>query len=238
MTDSNIYTAARAPLIANCVLVHGAGAPVQSEFFQRLQPALAEQGIATIAINLAYMELVRQGSRRPPPKLSLLLDELTQRLPTLLEPSSVPWFVGGKSMGGRLLSQLLAKPERFASWPQQPQGCVVFGYPYCPAAAREKGGDTLHRQIEARTEFWPRLSKPVLMLQGTRDPFGNADEIRLHIADSAVLAPIQVQDIALCNHDFVRAKSSQQDVYAELALATKTFIQQTLAAGATDVLAS
>lgn len=231
-----IQMAATAPPLAHCVLLHGAGAPVQSEFFQKLQPALAEQGIASVAINLAYMELVRQGQKRPPPKLSLLLDELTQRLPELLQPSAAPWFLAGKSMGGRLFSQLLAQPERFATWPAQPKGGIVFGYPYCPAAAREKGGETLRKQLLARTEFWPQIARPVLLLQGDRDAFGSGADIRRHLA--AVTAPIQVQDIQGCNHDFVRPKSQPHYVYTELAVATKTFIQQTLAAGETDVLAS
>lgn len=231
MTEPALMMAAKAPLVANLLLLHGAGAPVQSAFFQQLQPALANVGLGSLAFNLAYMEQVRQGHKRPPPKLSLLLDELTEKAPPLLDQATGPWFLAGKSMGGRLMTQLLSQPQRYANWPVKPKGAVVFGYPFCPDAARKAGGSKLEKQLHTRTEFWPLLAKPVLVLQGERDSFGSASEIQQHIVSHAPSASLQVQAIAQANHDFVRAKSMHDDVFKELADACLAFVTRVLAKG-------
>ena len=63
--------------------------------------------------------------------------------------------IGGHSFGGRVASLLAAGGNRrFA-------GLMLFSYP-------------LHRpgfQDQLRTEHWPRISCPVLLLQGESDPF-------------------------------------------------------------------
>jgi predicted alpha/beta-hydrolase family hydrolase len=69
---------------------------------------------------------------------------------------------GGRSYGGRVASLAAAAPEHdFA-------GLLLFAYP-------------LHRPghpDQLRTEHWPRIRCPVLIVQGESDPFGSPDELR------------------------------------------------------------
>lgn len=70
--------------------------------------------------------------------------------------------IGGKSFGGRVAS-LLAADVPFA-------GLVLLCYP-------------LHRPghpetAEARTEHWPRIECPVLLLSGESDPFARIELLR------------------------------------------------------------
>jgi predicted alpha/beta-hydrolase family hydrolase len=70
--------------------------------------------------------------------------------------------VGGRSYGGRVASLAAAAPEHdFA-------GLLLFAYP-------------LHRPgfpEQLRTEHWPRIRCPVLIVQGESDPFGSPEELR------------------------------------------------------------
>ena len=70
--------------------------------------------------------------------------------------------VGGRSYGGRVASLAAADSGNdFA-------GLLLFAYP-------------LHRPgfpDQLRTEHWPRIRCPVLVVQGESDPFGSPDELR------------------------------------------------------------
>lgn len=77
-------------------------------------------------------------------------------------PPSPATFIGGQSFGGRVGS-LLAADEPYA-------GLVLLSYP-------------LHRPGDAarwreRTVHWPRISCPVLLLSGDRDPFADIGLLR------------------------------------------------------------
>jgi len=68
--------------------------------------------------------------------------------------------IGGHSFGGRMASMLAAE--------QPIAALVLLSYP-------------LHRPghpDELRTEHWPRIDCPVLLLSGDRDPFAKVDLLR------------------------------------------------------------
>jgi predicted alpha/beta-hydrolase family hydrolase len=71
-------------------------------------------------------------------------------------------LIGGRSFGARVASLAAADPNNeFA-------GLLLFAYP-------------LHRPglpQPVRTEHWPRIRCPVLIVQGESDPFGSPDELR------------------------------------------------------------
>jgi predicted alpha/beta-hydrolase family hydrolase len=86
-------------------------------------------------------------------------------VPTFIEKSASPKPVvaGGQSYGGRVAS-LAALETRFA-------GLVLISYP-------------LHRPghpESLRTEHWPRLDLPVLLLSGTADPFARLELLRREV---------------------------------------------------------
>ena len=71
-------------------------------------------------------------------------------------------LIGGRSFGGRVASLAAADPNN------QFAGLLLFAYP-------------LHRPgfpQQVRTEHWPRIRCPVLIVQGESDPFGSPDELR------------------------------------------------------------
>ncbi|WP_236617143.1 alpha/beta family hydrolase [Litchfieldella anticariensis] len=142
------------------LLAHGAGAGQDSSFMQRLRSALAERGVQTLAIEFAYMQRIREeGRRRPPPKIDRLVDELATWCDIVSHPSMSPPWLGGKSMGGRAASLLAARDGA--------AGLILCGYPFHPPGKSEN----------TRLAHWPLLACPVLVVQGTRDPFGGRDEI-------------------------------------------------------------
>ena len=75
--------------------------------------------------------------------------------------------IGGQSYGGRVASLLAAADGAYA-------GLVCFSYP-------------LHRpgqpEWQPRTEHWPGLTLPVLLLSGESDPFARVDLLRRAVAE-------------------------------------------------------
>ena len=78
------------------------------------------------------------------------------------ELSGLPLFIGGKSMGGRIASQVASQGVEGVS------GLVFLGYPLHPPGKPE----------QRRDAHLPAIAQPMLFVQGSRDPFGTADEIR------------------------------------------------------------
>jgi hypothetical protein len=75
--------------------------------------------------------------------------------------------VGGQSYGGRVASLAAALPET------QYAALVLFSYPL--HAPGSPGG------ADERTSHWPRISCPVLLLSGERDPFARLDLLRARV---------------------------------------------------------
>jgi hypothetical protein len=73
-----------------------------------------------------------------------------------------PLFVGGKSMGGRIATQVAAKGG-FSDL----AGIVLLGYPLHPPGRPEK----------LRTAHLPKVAVPMLFVQGSRDTFGSPTEL-------------------------------------------------------------
>lgn len=146
--------------VGRLLIAHGAGAGQHSHYMHHLRAALADQGVQTLAVEFAYMQrMQREAKRIPPPRIELLVEELSHWCDILTRPQGgMPWL-GGKSMGGRAAS-LLAARERAA-------GLVLCGYPFHPPRKPEK----------LRLAHWPRIDCPTLVVQGSRDPFGTREEV-------------------------------------------------------------
>jgi predicted alpha/beta-hydrolase family hydrolase len=141
------------------VVAHGAGAGQASPFMVRTATGLAERGIASATFDFPYMA----AGKHVPDKADVLercwreaIDAARQRF------GGRPLFIGGKSMGGRIASHVAA------------QGCdglagVVFlGYPLHPPGKPD----------QRRDRHLPSIREPMLFVQGSRDAFGTAEEIR------------------------------------------------------------
>ncbi|MDX2307701.1 MAG: alpha/beta fold hydrolase [Hyphomicrobium sp.] len=148
------------------LLAHGAGASTASPFLVALAQALADQGITVWPFDFAYMRSARTtGKRRPPPKIPLLEVEYRVALEVVRQviPPDAILVAGGKSMGGRIATLVAAD----ASHDGLIHGVVAFGYPFHRPGKPET----------ARTAHLAALATPLLIVQGSRDPFGDRDDV-------------------------------------------------------------
>lgn len=133
------------------LLAHGAGAGMNHTFMETLAKGLAENGITTVRFNFLYME--KKIKRPDPPAIAektieVLVEHVHATFPKL------KFFVGGKSFGGRMASQRLAK-----ECPSFIKGLVFFGFPlHAPG-----------KPSVDRAAHLSNISIPMLFLQGTRD---------------------------------------------------------------------
>jgi predicted alpha/beta-hydrolase family hydrolase len=167
------------------VLAHGAGAGMESDFMTYVATELAQKGIRTARFNFLYMQQqLLTGKRRPPDRQPKLLAHYSEVLDKLA--LTQPFFIGGKSMGGRMAT-ILATQRDFA-------GVVVFGYPFHALGKSEK----------VRVDHFPELTSPVLICQGERDAMGSA----LDVAQYRLAANMNIEWYADGDHDLKPRKSS------------------------------
>lgn len=133
------------------VLAHGAGAGMEHSFMEALATNLAGKGIGTLRFNFPFIE---KGKFRPDTPavahetIACLIKKARELYP------GIPLLAGGKSFGGRMTSQYLAK----ASLPFI-KGIVFYGFPLHP-----EGKPSIDR-----AEHLKDITLPMLFLQGTRD---------------------------------------------------------------------
>ena len=204
-----LYAAAKKERAAATVLLaHGAGSNQLSSFMQLFANGLAARGFDSMTFNFAYME---QGRRVPDQKAKLescyraVIDEaLTHK-----KLKNNRLVIGGKSMGGRIASQVAAADSEKNEEPGgNISGLVLLGYPLHPPGNPEK----------LRTEHLKDIRVPMLFVQGTRDSLGRADEIGAAIKQFHL--PATLYQIEGGDHSFKVPKSggvTQERVY-ELAL--------------------
>lgn len=191
--------------VARLLLCHGAGASVRSDFCLQLAAELAIHGIEVWGFNFAYMQKTLAGSRQLPPKMPLLVAELVEQINQMA--TDLPLFIAGKSMGGRVAT-LLAASELL---PAQVKGVIAFGYPFHPP-----------KKDSWRTEHFAELKRPVLVLQGERDPFGSTEELA-----GKSWPFIEIKWLQSGDHDFMALKKSglsQQQLIKQAALISRSFI--------------
>jgi len=87
------------------VFAHGAGADKNSDFMQQVCAGLVQQGIRVVRFNFPYMDKrLQDGKKRPPDRAPKLIDAYIDVISQL----DSPVVIGGKSMGGRMASLLVA----------------------------------------------------------------------------------------------------------------------------------
>ncbi len=213
--------------IARLLLLHGAGAPVQSDYLTLLASELAKNGIEVWRVNFAYMQKSLSSTKQPPPPVVKLQQELADFI--ALVPDDLPLFIGGKSMGGRVATlfanQVVSHgAAAVAQLQARIKGICCFGYPFCPPAKKALG-------IAARTEHFSTLNRPVLIIQGERDEFGGKElESTLHCVNWPQLT---IKWLPFGDHDLKTLKKhlvSQQELIRQAATASRDFIHAKLLA--------
>ena len=189
------------------ILAHGAGNGMDHPFLVHLQEALGQRGLLTVRFNFPYKESGRRVPD-PPALLEATWSAVIERVRA--DPALCPGrlLLGGKSMGGRLASHLVARGTAA-------DGLVFLGYPLHPAKAPER----------LRAEHLARIPCPMLFIQGSRDPLCHLDLLR-EVLDR-LAAPVSLHVIQDGAHSFQVPKSkgrSQEEVWAEIVETVATWI--------------
>lgn len=160
--------AADASVGATLVFAHGAGAGHRHPFITSFAQAMADRGFDVVTFNFPYME---QGRKLPDksPVLEGCYAKVIATVHARIESARRFVFIGGKSMGGRMATQLAAAD---AALPMA--GLLMLGYPLHPPGKPQ----------QRRDAHLPHVGRPMLIVQGSRDAFGTPDEL------IPVLAPI------------------------------------------------
>src|SRR5688572_13868280 len=145
------------------VLAHGAGAGQQHPFMTSLAKGFIARGVDVVTFDFPYVR-----ERRKVPDRAPVLEKAFHQVVSAARHWSAAgrFFIGGKSMGGRMATHLGA--ARLADL----GGIIVFGYPLHPPG----------RPGQLRVEHLPSIAAPVLIVQGERDTFGTPGELRPALA--------------------------------------------------------
>ena len=152
------------PAKATLVLAHGAGADQRHRTMTALAAGIAAQGVDVVTFNFLYTEQRRRSPDRSPvleQTWTAVVDAIAGDL-----PADHRLVIGGKSMGGRIASMVLAQPPSTPAWARV-SGLVLLGYPLHPPGKPE----------QLRTAHLPAIRVPIRLVHGTRDAFGTREEI-------------------------------------------------------------
>src|SRR3954465_5921839 len=160
-TTALVYRAEPAAANAALILGHGAGAGQRSAFMVDFAHALSLLGIDVVTFNFLYTE---QGRRIPDraPALESCYRSVIDAVYAGVPSARRALFVGGKSMGGRIASQVAAADPQLRL-----SGLVLLGYPLHPPG----------RPTQRRDKHLAAIGRPMLFVQGTRDAFGTPTEL-------------------------------------------------------------
>jgi len=137
------------------VLGHGAGGTRRSPAMTAIADAIAASGRRALLYNFLYTD---RGGRRPDPPD--VLEATTRAVGEFArtELAARRLVHGGRSMGGRIASQAVAKGAPC-------DGLVFLAYPLHPPGKPD----------QLRDRHLPSVRAPMLFVQGTRDDFARWD---------------------------------------------------------------
>ncbi|WP_310619338.1 alpha/beta family hydrolase [Flexibacterium corallicola] len=183
------------------LFAHGAGAPMDSPFMERITLALTKLGVNVARFEFKYMAKRRiSGKKSPPPRADKLIGEYQKILQALLEDVDGPIVIGGKSMGSRIAAMLASAN----SLPKRVTGVCCLGYPFHPVGKSE---------IEHwRLPTLEQVKRPMLILQGERDQFGNKEEL----TSISLPKTIELAFVEDGNHDFAPRGRSEATLNGNL----------------------
>ena len=167
------------------ILSQGAGEGMDHPFMTTVARQLAAS-LAVVRFNFAYI-----GARKKAPDRQPVLEEtflsVVDQVRAELDPRRL--FLGGKSMGGRIASHLVASGTRC-------DGLLFLGYPLHPPG----------RPDRLRDAHLYEISAPMLFVEGTRDPFCPLDTLE-HVR-AKLKAPHELVVVEDGDHSFKVRNSS------------------------------
>jgi len=198
------------------LLAHGAGAPYTSPFMEQTAKGLAKRGLCVVRFHFPYMEQAARLDRRRPPDPA---ERLLATWRAMLERASGmrnhgPIVIGGKSMGGRMASMLLARGEA-----PEVRGAVYLGYPLHPAGRPDK----------LRADHLADVPVPQLFVQGERDALCDPRLLEPVLRNLKGARHVQVPG---ADHSLSRSRRAPMEGAGEWLDAVAAFVKEVTARGA------
>jgi predicted alpha/beta-hydrolase family hydrolase len=179
------------------ILAHGAGNDMNQSLLVFLATGLSQAGYLTLRFNFPYKE---KGKKAPDPPKKLETTWLSAYSFIKDHPKYGTKHIAaaGKSMGGRIASQLVSKGILPV------EKLIFLGYPLHPPGKTE----------QLRDSHLYAIKTPMLFFAGTRDSLCNLD--KFHDVLSRLKAPWELEIIEGGDHSFRVPKSmdlTEEDVY-------------------------
>ena len=171
------------------ITAHGAGNDMETPLLAAFSEELARAGYPVLRFNFLYAE----RGRKAPDKYEVLAEAWRSAEASFRERMGQrmdSWIAAGKSMGGRIASQMVADSLLAA------RGLIFLGYPLHPAGRKES----------VRDAHLYRIKAPMLFFAGTRDPLCDLDI--LHAVLDRIPAPWDLLVIEGGDHSFHVPKSA------------------------------
>lgn len=199
-----------APTGSALALCHGAGGNCRAPLLVALAEAFCDAGITVLRFDLPYRQKRPFG---PPSPGSAATDRegIRRAAAALRKLAQGRLFLGGLSYGGRQATMLAAEDSTVAD------GLLLLSYPLHPPGRRE----------QLRTAHLPNLNTPALFVHGTRDPFGEIEEMQAALRLIPTATSLIVMDGVGHDLGYGRKASSraQEDVPQKVLEAFRTFFQ-------------
>lgn len=208
-----VYGAREPGVGAALVLAHGAGAGQHSPFMTGFAKALASLGLDAITFNFPYTEQRRRLPDRRP-VLEACYRSVVQTIGLKVESARGFMFIGGKSLGGRIATEVAAADNGLPV-----AGLVLLGYPLHPPG----------RPAERRDRHLAEIGRPMLFVQGSRDSFGTPAELEPILASLSPPATLHV--VTGGDHSFKipqAGETAQAEVFDGVQRTIVEWIQQTV----------
>jgi len=204
---SGVLSVPAEPIKTGLILAHGAGNDMHQPMLVFLADHLAQAGYLTLRFNFLYKQEGRTAPDRPE-KLYQAWKAAHHFLREHPRCPPAPIIAAGKSMGGRIVSQMVAEGQLEA-------GRLIFlGYPLHPPGRKERLRD---RHLSA-------IRIPMHFFAGTRDPLCDLELLRKVL--SHLDAPWQLEVIEGADHSFKVPKTagiSPDEIYQRI---TEKILQQ------------
>ena len=194
------YAAGGDRIGATLILGHGAGAGQRSAFMVDFARALSSLGLDVVTFNFLYIEVGRRIPDRGPALHACyraVIDVASDRV----ESARRALFIGGKSMGGRIATELAATA------PLPIRGLVLLGYPLHPPGHPDK----------RRDGHLSSIRRPMLIIQGSRDTFGLPAEFEPELSSLTPAPTLEVVEGG--DHSFKlprRNPAAQAAIYGDV----------------------
>jgi uncharacterized protein len=201
VTTALVYTGSAPRTDRALILAHGAGAGQSSPFMVGFAQALAGLGVDVVTFNFLYSEQRRRIPDRAP-QLEACYRAVIDRVSEAVASAAGGLFVGGKSMGGRIATQVAAEDANLRL-----SGLVLLGYPLHPPG----------KPNQRRDKHLAAIRRPMFFAQGSRDAFGTPAELAVAL-ESLSPRPV-VHVVSGGDHSFKIPKQTAQDqasVYANI----------------------